>query len=169
MKVYTHALLLLALGWSGCQAQDGAEDRSEIASLQKQVAALTRQIEETRSALAEMQDQQQQLSSSVQTLESTLATLTQLKASTAPAVLAEETLAPPGAESSPQAPTVRLSPAFPDTPGALPLKTRVACNEVWNLLGQGTSVAGTAKLLGATPEAVERCEKKIGRGGAQGG
>lgn len=164
MKVYTYAVLLLALGWPGCQARDGADDRSEIASLQKQVAALTRQIEETRSALAEMQDQQQQLSSSVQQLQSTLTTLEQLKQPTPPAVLAEETLVPPGAELSPQAPTVSLSPAFPDMPSALPLKTRVACNEVWNLLGQGTSVVGAAKLLGATPEAVEQCEQKIGRG-----
>ncbi len=161
MKVYTCAALLFALGWSGCQA----EDQSEIASLQKQVAALTRRIEETRRTLAELQDQQHNLSSSVQQLQATLATLEH----TPPAVLAEETVAPLDAESSPQAPTVLLSPAFPDTPSALPLKTRVACSEVWNLLGQGTSVAGAVKLLGATPEAVEQCEKKIGRGGAQGG
>jgi TolA-binding protein len=167
MKVYTYVVLLLGLGWPGCQAQDGADDRSEIASLQKQVAALTRQIEETRSALAEMQDQQQLLSSSVQQLQSTLTTLEQFKQPTPPAVLAEETLAPPGTESSPQAPTVSLSPAFSDALSGLPLKTRVACNEVWNLLGQGTSVAAAAKLLGATPEAVEQCEKKIGRGGAE--
>ena len=86
MNAYTYAVLVLALGWSGCQAQNGAEDRSKIASLQKQVGALTRQIEETRSTLTQMQDEQQQLSSSVQQLQSTLTAFEQHKPLTPPAV-----------------------------------------------------------------------------------
>lgn len=176
MKVDTYPvfLLLLALGWGGCQA----EERTEMASLQKQVAALTRQVQETRRTLAEVQDQQQQLSSFVQQLQATRTTFEQPNALSPPAVLSEENVleknlseenvAPPAAESLFQAPRVSLSPAFSDSPSALSLKTRVACNEVWNLLGQGASVAGAAKLLGATPEAVEQCEKKIGRGGSGG-
>lgn len=158
--------VLLLIGVSslvslGCQSQP--EDRPEFASLQKQVAALTRQLEETRTNVERLEQQGRQVSATLQELE---AQIEQLQALGPPAAVPI-----PDAAAGPRtAPTSDQPPGsaapFGDDPAgesALPLKTQVACSEVWRLLGQGTSLERISTVLGATPEAVERCEQKIGR------
>ena len=152
---------------SGCQSH--SEDRAEFASLQKQVAALTRQLEETRTQVELLERQGRQVSATLQNVETKIA---QLKSLEPPAAVA----APDNPAAHHIAPTANqpsdVALPFGDDPAgesALPLKTQVACSEVWRLLGEGTSLERISTMLGATPEAVEQCEQKIGRRSREGG
>jgi hypothetical protein len=127
----------------GCEA-----DRSEeVATLQKQVAALTRQVEETREEITTLQETQQQTRRSVSALEEELNHVKQRE------------LPPPTRATEP-----KVEPAEPQGP-ASHSTGKVACAEVWKLLGQGKDETTAARILDTTVEVVRACEQGVGRGG----
>lgn len=162
--------VLVSLASLGCQSQN--EDSAELASLQKQVAALTRQLEETRAHVEMLEQQGRQVSTALQNVEAEMERVSESASSPVPGntaanVVAETTAQPPRSPApSGDDPAAPLEPVEPEPP--LSLKTQVACKEVWALFGQGASSERIATVLGATPEAIERCEQKIGRRSGEG-
>ena len=123
----------------------GSGNSEEIASLQKQVAALAQQAEETRKQLESMQEANQKLNNLLESLE------TEVNHLKVPQVPPPAQAAKPGREKG--------------TPAAVPESTaKVFCPQVWKLLGQGKSEAAVAQTLGTSVEAVQGCEQQVGRG-----
>jgi len=135
------SVVLTAL--QGC----GTDNSAEMASLQKQVAALTRQVEETRKQVATVEEANRKLNKLLDTLETEVDRL-QVREIPIPAP------APgPGSARSPAA-------------AAAPQGTlKAPCSQVWKLIGLGRSEAAVAKELDTTIEAVRRCEQEVGRRG----
>jgi hypothetical protein len=127
----------------GCEA----DKSEEVATLQKQVVALTRQVEETQKEITTLQETQQQTRRSVSMLEEELNHLKQ-----------RELPSPKGATES------TIEPAEPQGPASRST-AKVACAEVWKLLGQGKDETTAARILDTTVEVVRTCEQGVGRGG----
>jgi septal ring factor EnvC (AmiA/AmiB activator) len=130
----------------GCEA-----DRSEeVANLQKQVAALTRQVEETRKEITTLKETQQQTHRSLSVLEEEFNHVKQRE------------LPPPTRTTKPS-----VEPADPQEPASR-RTGKVACAQVWKLLGQGKDEATAARMLETTVEVVRACEQGVGRGDRRG-
>src|SRR5712692_11325761 len=139
-------MLLAVIAFPGC----GSDHAEEVAALQKQVAALTHQVEDLRRQTDASQDGQQKLRELVGTLE---VEVNRLKAREIPqATPATRAGKEMGAPVVPTPAPVREGTA------------KVSCAQVWKLLGQGADEAAVARTLGATEAAVQACEKEVGRG-----
>jgi TolA-binding protein len=140
---YLFLLPVVLTALQGC----GADNSVEIASLQKQVAALTRQVEETRKQMETVEETNKKLNTLLDSLETEVDRL-QAREIPIPAPAPR-----PGSERSPSA-------------AAAPQRTlKVPCSQVWKLIGLGKSEAAVAKELDTTVEAVRSCEQEVGRRG----
>jgi len=117
--------------------------------LQKQVAALTHQVEDMRKQVDAAQEGQQKLRELIGTLE---VEVSHFKARDP----SQPALATP-AGKGPGAPTTSAAQAREGT-------AKVSCAQVWKLLGQGTDEATAAQTLGTSEAAVQACEQQIGQG-----
>jgi|GEM_PF-5703440 len=154
---------LLVMVLQGC----GADHAEQIIDLQKQLSLLSRQVEQDRKELNDLRTVDTGLR---QSLDAAEAEINRLKALETPppaatkGSLGEEALAvtpvPMPARRQFLAPTPRK--AFPPAAGQQRNAT-VSCPQVWALLGQGRSAAGTAKVLRSTVERVRSCEQQVGR------
>jgi hypothetical protein len=138
LRRVTFLMLLAGMGIGGC----GPDHSEEVAALQKQVAALTHQVEDMRKQVDAAQEGQQKLRELVGTLE---VDVSHLKARDP----SQPALATPTTSASVQA---REGTA------------KVSCAQVWKLLGQGTDEATMARTLGTSEAVVQACEQQIGRG-----
>jgi len=142
----TFLLLLAGVGTWGC----GTDHSEEVAALQKQVAALTYQVEDMHKRADAAQEGQQKLRELVGTLEVEVSHLKAREPS-------QPALATP-AGKEPGAPTTSASVQARE--GA----AKVSCAQVWKLLGQGADEATAARTLGTSEAAVQVCEQQIGQG-----
>jgi hypothetical protein len=150
MRQREKIFILFALStFLGC----GTDHSEEIAALQKQVAALTSQLEETRKQGDTLRDGQRKIRELIGTLEVEVGRLKPLATSqpTSTSRGAKELGASPHSPASTSA-TVAQGTA------------KVACPQVWKLLGQGQDEATVAQTLGTTEEAVRTCEQEVGQG-----
>ncbi|MBI3303344.1 MAG: hypothetical protein HYZ72_14870, partial [Deltaproteobacteria bacterium] len=143
---YVFLLPVMITALQGC----GSGNSEEIASLQKQVAVLTRRAEETRKQVDTLQEANRKFRKSLDDLESEVDHL-KVREVPPPPPAAK----PSGGKSTPAASTHQKSVA------------KVSCAQVWKLLGQGRSEAAVAQALGTTVEAVRSCEQEVGRGGTR--
>ena len=142
----TFLLLLTGVGTWGC----GMDHSEEVAALQKQVAALTHQVEDMRKQVDAAQEGQQKLRELIGTLEVDVSHLkTREPSQPALTTPAGKGLSTPTTSASVQA---REGTA------------KVSCAQVWKLLGQGTDEATMARTLGTSEAVVQACEQQIGRG-----
>jgi hypothetical protein len=142
LRRYVPLVPLVVTVLQGC----GSGNSEEIATLQKQVAALTRQLEETRKQVDTVREANQKLNKGLGNLETEVDRLRVREV-------------PPAARPSGERGT-------PSTP-ALQSAAKVSCTQVWKLLGQGKGEAAVAQALGTTVEAVRGCEQEVGRGRVQ--
>jgi len=142
----TFLMLLVGMGIGGC----GPDHSEEVAALQKQVAALTHQVEDMRKQVDAAQEGQQKLRELIGTLEVDVSHLKAREPSqSALTTPAGKGLSTPTTSASVQA---REGTA------------KVSCVQVWKLLGQGTDEATMARTLGTSEAVVQACEQQIGRG-----
>jgi len=142
----TFLVLLAVIAFPGC----GSDHSEEVAALQKQVAALTHQVEDLRRQTDASQDGQQKLRELVGTLE---VEVNRLKAREIPqATPATRAGKEMGAPVVPTPAPVREGTA------------KVSCSQVWKLLGQGADETTAAQSLGTTEAVVRACEQEVGRG-----
>jgi len=146
MRQTTMVLVLAGIGFWGC----GSDHAEEVVGLQKQVAALTRQVEDLRKQIDSTQEGQQKLRELISTLEVDVSHLKpRAPSQPAQAIPAEKDLTAAAASGS-----TRMQEGI----------TKVACSQVWQLLGKGTDEATVARTLGTTEAAVQACEQQIGQG-----
>lgn len=142
----TFLLLLAGTGIWGC----GSDHSEEVAALQKQVAALTHQVEDLRKQADTAQEGQQKLRELIGTLEVEVSHL-KARAPSQPAL---------AAPASKELSTPTTSASVQAREGT----TKVSCTQVWKLLGQGTDEATVARTLGTSEAVVQACERQIGQG-----
>jgi hypothetical protein len=150
MRQREKVFVLFALtAFLGC----GTDHSEEVAALQKQVAALTSQLEELRKQDDTLQDGQRKIRELVGTLEVEVGRLKPLAAS-------QPTPTNRGAKE------LGTSPPSPASTSATMAQgtAKVACPQVWKLLGQGQDETTVAQTLGTTEEAVRACEQEVGQG-----
>jgi hypothetical protein len=132
----------------GC-APDNSED---VASLQKQVTVLTRQVAEIHQTVDTLQDTNREMN---QLLDLLRVEVNRLKAQEAP---------PPARAAAPSGEMV--APAAPPPAASPPQDVASAfCRQVWRQLGEGKDEEAVARALNMTVEAVRSCERAVGRGG----
>ncbi len=141
--------LLVVMTSLGC----GTDHSEEIASLQKQAIALTRQAEEMQKQTDALLEGQQKLRELIGNLEVEVG---RLKPQTSSAASAAQTAKEQGMSAAP----VPGSASTP-TPRST---TEVSCPQVWKLLGQGQDEATVAQALGITEDTVRACQQEVGRG-----
>ena len=142
---YGSLVPLLVTVLQGC----GSGNSEETATLQKQVAALTRRVEETRKQVDTVQEAYLKLNKVLDSLETEVSHL-KMREDPPPASAAK----PGGEWGTPAVPAPRST-------------ERVSCAQTWKLLGQGKSEAAVVQALGTTVETVRGCEQGVGRGGSR--
>lgn len=142
----TFLVLLAGVGIWGC----GTDHSEEVAMLQKQVAALTHQVEDMRKQVDAAQEGQQKLRELMGTLEVEVSHFKAREPS-------QPALATPAGKGQGAPTTSAAAQAREGT-------AKVSCAQVWKLLGQGTDEATAAQTLGTSEAAVQACEQQIGQG-----
>ena len=123
----------------------GSDNAEEVSALQKQVAALTRQVEDAHEKIGTLRDTAQETNRLLASLKTEV---DRLKAREVPPVARTE--------------TPREQPPAPATPA--PQEARqMPCTQIWKLLGQGQDALTVARTLNTTPAVVRACEEQVGR------
>jgi cell division protein FtsB len=131
----------------GCQSNN----TEEVVALQKQITALTRQVEDVHEQMDTLRDSARETNRLVATLQTEVE---QLKEQGTRSLTQME--AP-----KEQSPTQSAAPVQPQPQE----EKQVSCSQVWKLLGQGKSAITIARTLNTTPDIVRTCEEQVGRPG----
>ena len=120
-----------------------------MVALQKQVTALTRQVEDIRKQIDAAQEGQQKLRELVAALE---VDVNHLK----PSAPSQPAQALPTGKDLP-------APAGTGPAQGKEAMAKVSCPQVWKLLGQGADETKVAQTLRTTEAAVQACEQQVGQ------
>jgi len=192
MMKKTLALLSLIGPWTlaGCES-DSAE---KIARLQEQVAKVTQQQNETKKQIDGLQEANQRSVQAIENLQATIGRLSAASSPTSPSgkstakTFAEQDI-PPSAKQG-ENPTALFSATTSPAKSSAPSQTKqttlsadesqaaphppgtaadaaVSCGLVWKQLGQGKSAEAIARALGASVDAIQACEQKVGQHGVR--